>query len=62
MRNKNEPTEVSRQYAAAYAAQYTEHDLPLAFQLYKQLMSSHPSAEEANYSRMQVQNIRAFIV
>ena len=28
MRNKTKHTEANRQYAAAYAAHYTEHDLP----------------------------------
>lgn len=57
MRNEIELTEESRQYAAAYAAHYVDRDLPLALQLYKKLMASHPSAQEAGYSRMQVQNI-----
>lgn len=57
MRTENEPTEASRQYSAAYAAHYTDHELPLALRLYKETMASHPSAPEAEYSRMQVQNI-----
>lgn len=57
MRKNIEPTEASRQYAAAYAAHYTERDLPLAFQLYKKLMASYPSTQEAGYARMQVQNL-----
>ena len=57
MRNETEPTEASQQYTAAYAAHYIGHDLPLALQLYRKLMASHPSAREAEYSRMQVQNI-----
>jgi hypothetical protein len=57
MRNETEHTEAGRQYAAAYAAHYARHDLPLAFRLYKKLMGSHPSTQEANYARMQVQNI-----
>ena len=57
MRNETEPTEASRQYAAAYAAHYTGRDLPVALQLYTKLMASHPSAQEAHYARMQVQNI-----
>jgi|GEM_PF-983817 hypothetical protein len=57
MRTETEPTEANRQYAAAYAAHYTERDLPLALQLYQKLMASHPSAQEAGYARMQVQNI-----
>ena len=57
MRNETVPTEASRQYATAYAAHYTERDLPVALQLYKKLMASHPTAQEAGYSRTQVQNI-----
>ena len=57
MKNKTEPTEASREYAAAYAAHYTGRDLPLALQLYRKLVASHSSAQEAAYSRMQIQNI-----
>jgi hypothetical protein len=57
MRTETEPTEANQQYAAAYAAHYTGRDLPLALQLYRKLMASHPSAQEAGYARMQVQNM-----
>ena len=57
MRNKTEHTEANRQYATAYAAHYTEHDLPAAMRLYKQIMASHASDPEAEYSRVQIQNI-----
>ena len=57
MRNNNELTEAGREYATAYDAHYTGHDLPLALQLYKKLLAAHPNAQEAGYSRMQVQNI-----
>ena len=57
MRNNTEHTEAHRQYATAYAAHYTEHDLPSALRLYRQLMASHPSGPEAEYSRVQIQNI-----
>jgi hypothetical protein len=56
MRNETESTEASRQYAAAYTAHYTERNLPLALQLYKKLMASHPGAREVGYARMPVQN------
>ena len=62
MRNETVPTEASRQYAAAYAAHYTGRDLPLALQLYKELMASHPTTQEAGYSRTQVQNIVNVVV
>jgi hypothetical protein len=57
MKNETESSEAGRQYAAAYAAHYTEHDLPSAMRLYKQVMASHPSDPEAEYSRVQIQNI-----
>ena len=57
MKNKSALTEAGQAYAAAYNAHYTAHDLPLALQLYKKLLASHPNAQEADYSRMQVQNI-----
>jgi hypothetical protein len=57
MRNDTKPMEAGLRYAAAYAAHYTGRDLPVALQLYMKVMASHPSAQEAGYSRMQVQNI-----
>jgi hypothetical protein len=57
MRNETEHTEAGREYAAAYRAHYTEHDLPLALRLYKKLMVSHPNAQEAEFCRMQIQNV-----
>ena len=50
-------TEAAREYAAAYAAHYSERDLAMALQLYKQLIAAHAGAREAGYSRTQVQNI-----
>jgi len=50
-------TEVAREYAAAYAAHYSQRDLAMALQLYERLIASHSSAREAGYSRTQVQNI-----
>jgi len=57
MKNDIELTQTGRQYAAAYAAHYTKHDLPTALQLYRDVMASHPDDPEAGYSRMQIQNI-----
>jgi hypothetical protein len=57
MRNKTEFTEAGWQYAAAYAAHYTRDDLPAALKLYMEVMASHPGTQEADDSRMQVQNI-----
>ncbi len=57
MRNQPETTDAGRQYAAAYAAHYTERDLPGALRLYVNLIASHPDGQEATFSRWQVQNI-----
>lgn len=50
-------TDAARAYAVAYAAHYSERDLAKALQLYKNLIASHASAQEAGYSRTQIQNI-----
>ena len=57
MNIETEPTRVGREYLEAYAVHYAARDLPLALRLYRQLMASHPTAPEADYSGMQVQNI-----
>ncbi len=57
MGNDIEVGEAGQQYAAAHAAHYGAHDLPLALQLYKAVLASHPSTQEADYSRTQVQNL-----
>lgn len=49
--------EAARAYAVAYAAHYSERDLAKALQLYKDLIASHASAQDAGYSRAQIQNI-----
>jgi len=49
--------EAGRDYASAYAAHYTDHDLPTALQLYLKVVSSHPGTKEAGYARAQAQNI-----
>ena len=57
MRNDTELMEPDRQYAAAYAAHYTQRDLPMALQLYMKLMASRPNTQEADYARTQIRNI-----
>jgi hypothetical protein len=57
MGNEIELGEAGRQYAAAHAAHYEARDLSLALQLYKAVLASHPSTEEAAYSHTQVQNL-----
>ena len=62
MNNHINVTDAGREYAAAYAAQYTTRDLPLALRLYRQLLRSHPGTREFDYSRTQVQNIVRAVV
>lgn len=57
MKTETELTEAGRDYAAAYAAHYTDHDLPTALQLYLKVVSSCPGTKEAGYARAQAQNI-----
>jgi hypothetical protein len=57
MRNKTEHTESGKQYAVAYATQYTTKDLHEALNLYRNIMAVHPNTQEAEYSRSQIQNI-----
>jgi hypothetical protein len=57
LKGNNDATEANRQYAAAYAAQYTQGDLHLAFQLYTAIMASHPGSPEEGFSQMQIHNI-----
>ena len=63
MRNEIEPTvagrqtETAQQYAAAYAAHYTERDLPGALRRYVNVIAAYPNEQEADFSRAQVQNI-----
>ncbi len=62
MRHDTELSDAGRQYAEAYAAHYTRHDLPGALRLYMTVVASHPDAQEAGYSRTQVQNITNAVV
>lgn len=57
MSTATELTEAGRDYAAAYAAHYTDHNLPKALQLYLKVISAHPGTKEAGYARSQAQNI-----
>jgi hypothetical protein len=62
MKSETEPTEANRQYAAAYAAHYNDHNLTSAMQLYRNVIASHPTDPEAEYSRVQIQNIVKAVV
>jgi len=57
-----EASEASHEYTVAYTAHYSKRNLPLALALYEKLISERPNSQEANFSRMQVQNIVNAIV
>lgn len=57
MRNLNKLKEVELEYAMACEVHYNECDLPAAFKLYMNIIANHPDDKEAEYSRMQIENI-----
>ena len=62
MRNDAALPEAGQKYAAAHAAHYTTKDLHQALELYKGVMAAYPNAQEAEYSRSQIQNIVNVVV
>jgi hypothetical protein len=52
----------SRDYAAAYAAHYSDRDLVAALGLYQEIVAVYPDAREAGYSRTQIVNIVGSVV
>jgi len=46
-----------QQYTAAYAMHYKTRNLHEALGLYTGIVAAHPDTQEADYSRMQIQNI-----
>lgn len=62
MRKYTDASEAGRQYATAHAAHYGTEDLRGALELYLDLIAAHPDAQEAEYSRSQVQNIVKAVV
>lgn len=59
---ETESADARQEYAAAYAAHYTEHNLPLALARYVELLAPRAYSQEATYARMQVQNIVSAVV
>lgn len=55
-------TEAGQQYTAAHEAHYKAKDLGEALKLYQDVMNAHPEAQEAEYSRSQIQNIVSSVV
>ena len=52
----------SKQYSVAYEMHYTDHDLHAALDQYVDLIDMHPDSVEAEYSRIQIQNIVKTVV
>lgn len=57
MKNNNESTEASRQYASAYTVHYETKNLREALGHYRQIMTAYPETKEATYAESQIQNI-----
>ena len=62
MKKTAKKTEAGQHYAAAHEAHYKAKDLGEALTLYQDLMNAHPEAQEAEYSRSQIQNIVSAVV
>lgn len=62
MKRAAEQTEAGRQFAVAHEAHYTTKDLSEALVLYRAVMAAYPEAQEAEYSRSQIQNIVRAVV
>jgi hypothetical protein len=52
-----ELTEVGRLYVATYTMHHTTKNLRKAFELYKNIITKHPSTKETAYAKCQIQNI-----
>ena len=61
-RTDGDGSSASRDYAAAYAAHYSDRDLVAALALYQELVAAYPDAREAGYSRTQIVNIVGSVV
>ena len=62
MKKITKKTEAGQQYAAAHAAHYKTKYLAEALGRYRAVMAAHPEAQEAGYSRSQIQNIVSDVV
>ena len=62
MSKSKHTTAAGQQYTAAHQAHYRIKDLSQALGLYCALIDAHPESEEAEYSRVQVQNIVTAVV
>ena len=62
MKKTAKKTEAGQQYAAAHEAHYEAKDLGEALKLYRDVMNAHSEAQEAEYSRSQIQNIVSSVV
>ena len=57
MKSDTQPTDASLSYAEAYATHYSDRNLLLALQQYRQVVQSHPETAEAGYSISQIRSI-----
>lgn len=62
MKKAAKKTAASQQYASAHEAHYSAKDLGEALKQYRAVMNAHPEAQEAEYSRSQIQNIVSSVV
>lgn len=57
-----EHTSPETMYQIAYSAQYADRNMPLALMLYREILDLHPIGHEAEYSRMQIQNMASNVI
>ncbi len=57
MTNNTDQTEANRQYNIAYSMHYKDKNLNSALEMYRTITVLHPNAPEAEYCRMQINNI-----
>ena len=62
MSKSEHTTAAGQQYTAAHQVHYSTKDLSQALGLYCALIDAHPETEEAEYSRVQIQNIVTAVV
>jgi hypothetical protein len=62
MKKEQVITEAGRKYAEAYKKHFSSKDLYGALQSYKEVVTSYPNSQEAEYSRTQIQNIMQDVV
>lgn len=54
--------EADMQYTEAHAEHYVAKDLLKAFDLYRNIIDTHPESQAAEFARGQVENIVSFLI